>query len=268
MKNAPEKKEEVIRQLRRIRDEETAKPYAEMDAQLVSECVELLTELEGHEKLTEQEMQEAIAKIPFAVEKKHSETRTGKRRRKKYILVAACAAMLAVLTWVGGVANQPESESYSQEFASAEFDPDSGEIVSNEYFAEIHPTYYDTVQEAAQALGLNNFYYPTKFPRGNWMTTVMYLNEYGHNELFYQNSDNLSYDVMIYLYQQMPEVYNDTCFGKKTINGLRCLMFGEETGHGPGYFCFFQYGEHYYYVAAPELYEVYELVENLELYQK
>ena len=36
VKNAPEKKEELIRQLRRIRDEETAKPYAEMDAQLVS----------------------------------------------------------------------------------------------------------------------------------------------------------------------------------------------------------------------------------------
>lgn len=50
----------LIHQLRVIIECECSKPYMEMDADLISECVDWLFELEGLRKLTQEEIDEGI----------------------------------------------------------------------------------------------------------------------------------------------------------------------------------------------------------------
>lgn len=67
MKNENSYRKKLIKYIRYICDEEISKPIEEKDVDIISGCVCLLLELEGKTvALTEEEINERVARIPFS----------------------------------------------------------------------------------------------------------------------------------------------------------------------------------------------------------
>lgn len=80
---------------------ESAKDYKKMDSDLVTECVDFLMELEGKERLTKEEIERRVNKIPFKGKVTALNSYAKKKLRAKRI--AIIAAILAVLITLFGI---------------------------------------------------------------------------------------------------------------------------------------------------------------------
>ncbi len=80
---------------------ESAKDYKKMDSDLVTECVDFLMELEGKERLTKEEIERRVNKIPFKGKVTALNSYAKKKLRAKRI--AVIAAILAVLITLFGI---------------------------------------------------------------------------------------------------------------------------------------------------------------------
>lgn len=58
-------KEEIRNKLMSIVLVELEKEYKEIDSDLITECIDFITEIDGNEKLTDEEIKNRVKSIPF-----------------------------------------------------------------------------------------------------------------------------------------------------------------------------------------------------------
>lgn len=112
MSNYKHSKEQLIERLYAVMNEETEKPYEEMDSDLIENCVELILELQGKNfTLSNEEIEERVRNIPFVEVADFKATNKNKRKKinkKKLLLIAAIISAICTMMILSSSENNYE----------------------------------------------------------------------------------------------------------------------------------------------------------------
>lgn len=162
----------LIEHLYEVLNTEMAKPYEEIDAELIESCVELILELQGKNfTLSNEEIEEKVRKIPF-VEVADLEAARKKRKKinkKKILLIAAIIAILCAIMAIMSSGDEWDEAGY---FIDRYGDLDNAPLYEPIYvngfeytFIESSPNYTDP-KEFCEKEDVHNLLFPTELPEG------------------------------------------------------------------------------------------------------
>lgn len=241
---------------------ETSKPYKEMDSDLVTECVDFLMELEGKERLSQEEIEQRVNEIPF----KGKVTVLGAHAKKKLRAkrLAVIAAVLAVLIALFGVISIASENTFGDllsrmghELMELLDNNDSIEYEGITIYKADEVRTYSTLEELLEAEALDVLY-PTWLPDDEKITQVMYLLE-DETERYSLQCGNPRHGVSIYINRTITENMTKDCLSKE-INGFTVYYFLESSlAQGN-----FAYKNNVYSIGADTEENLFKIIENLE----
>ena len=162
----------LIEHLYEVLNTEMAKPYEEIDAELIEACVELILELQGKNfTLSNEEIENLVRKIPF-IEVADFEAARKKRKKinkKKILLIAAIIAILcAIMAIMSSGDEWDEAGYFIDRYGDLDNIPHYEPINVNgfEYtFIESSSNYTDP-KEFCEKEDVHNLLFPTELPEG------------------------------------------------------------------------------------------------------
>lgn len=239
---------------------ETAKPYEEIDCDLVDECIDFLMELEGRKRLGKKEIRRRIGKIPFKENiLKFNENARRKVKAKRIAIVAAIMAIIMAIIGVMSIASEDIFGDLLAKYGRPFIRFMDNEIVEYSrntiYNADdIHT--YESVEEMAEAENIN-ILCPSWLPEGVEVDNVRFVIK--NNEKEYSiNCNNYAYSIKMYPKKPLDqEAKTNTC---KEIKGLEVYYFSR-NGVTQGNFI---HKNNLYSVTTDSSDNLYKIIENLK----
>ena len=242
---------------------ETSKDYKEMDSDLVTECVDFLMELEGKEKITEEEHKNRIESIPFEGRITASPKSAKKKFNfRRFIAVAAVIAVLFTMFSVLATSFTDFEDNLMDRIANYIVDvmkPGERKKYGN---VTVYKANEEKTYSSAQALAKDNktaILAPTWLPDGKTVTLYEYV---------YFETDGVTYN----LYTDDPECGVSICPGDKLPDEVKeanksvevgghtvCLIVRDGVVQGD-----FEYNGCLYTAIAHSEEDVLKIIENLK----
>ncbi|NMP37420.1 MAG: hypothetical protein GX051_04765 [Clostridiales bacterium] len=162
-----EKKKALIEKIEIIRDTEVKKPYSQIDAPLVAECVDFVAEMKfGFSKLSDDEIKNHVNVIPFA----QNRNRPHGKNFTPMLIAAACVAALLVSMMVYGTTVKYDpllSDKSFAEFAKSLVPGQSGFFKGEKYYSvpkDSSRQYKSTEQLLRKEKNLDGVLFPSYIP--------------------------------------------------------------------------------------------------------
>lgn len=240
---------------------ETAKPYKEMDSDLVTECVDFLMELEGKERLTKEEIKKKVDEIPFRGKITSFDLHKKKIRTKRIIVIAAVLAILLTVFSMLAISFTNVEDRLIDRFANyfgEEAKP--GEKMEFENIELLKPNDTKTYSSAVELVRDENIavLFPTWLPDDGRITTFEYIDGVsGASYNLYSKDPNCG--ITIYLEMMITEE-EKAVNHSKTIAEHTVYIISED-GYAQGDF---EYNGYHYSVSANTEDDVLKIIENLK----
>lgn len=256
--------EELIRYLKAVLETESEKPAAEMDVDLIDECVDYLMELENRKQLTDAEVEEAISKI-FA---KPQKTKKSKPQYKA-LLIAACVAALILAVNIFALASGTDTLSLLRQFGSKVVEMFEGEsfvVEDKETIKGAKAVSYDSIEEFLKEEN-PDVLYPTVLPGDAKISRVsispsVINGEYSpeYKNIFYAMDDQ-DISVVINSHPNYPKGFlNDPNAECNNINGFECYFVEDVTFAQ----CYLIHKDRVYVIKAQTVEDVKIIINNLK----
>lgn len=241
---------------------ETAKDYKEMDCDLVTECVDFLMELEGKERLTNEEIKQKVDEIPFKGKITSFDSHKKKIRTKRIIVIAAVLAILLTVFSILAISFTNIEDRLINRFANyfgEEAKP--GEKMNIENIELIKPNDTKTYSSAQELVRDENIaiLFPTWLPDGNRITECRYFEDDICGDFYSLCSEDRNYCISIYLEKNLSEKTKSSNPIKIVDN--RTVYVISDDGYTQGDF---EHNGYYYSVSARTEEEVLNIIENLK----
>lgn len=240
---------------------ETSKDYKKMDSDLVTECVDFLMELEGKERLTKEEIEQRVNKIPFKGKVTALNSYAKKKLRAKRI--AIIAAVLAVLIALFGIfaigSGGPVTEFFRQMGNSIHEFLDGGpKEHDNITFYKYNETKtFSSLEELAESEKIE-ILYPTWLPENEKIVSIWYLVE-NETESYVLQTEVADHSISIKLNAELDEAHKINCI-QKVIAGFS--VYYEKT---PQFVqANFVYKNNYYIINSDTEDNLFRIIENLK----
>lgn len=183
MSNSNKDKSQLIEHLYSVLNTEMAKPYEEIDAELIEACVELILELQGKNfTLSNEEIDNLVRKIPF-VEVADFEAARKKRKKtnkKKILLIAAIIAILCAVMVIMSSGKDWDIIEYVFEKYDKLHDIPTNEPITlydeEIIFLEGEPVFYTDPEKFYENEGCN-ILLPTELPEGVYFQYMFVIEE-------------------------------------------------------------------------------------------
>lgn len=242
---------------------ETAKPYKEMDSDLVSECVEFLMDLEGTKRLTTAEIEQKINDIPFKGKitaiKKHTKKKV---IAKRLIIIAAVLAILLSIFCIVAVSSETPFERFINDMIDCivfEMKPGEHKNIDNiELIKHDKSLTFSSVEEFAEHENIE-ILFPSWLPEGNKITEIEYYSEDTIGEYYVLYCEDYIYSINIEIDKTISEDLKANHPSKKV--GEHTVYIVNRNGHVQGHF---EYNGCYYHVAAYTEEDVLKIIENFK----
>jgi hypothetical protein len=200
-------KQEFIKKLELLRDLEAEKPVEEMDVSLIKACVELILELRGETvKLTPEEIEEKVRKIPFVdtatlnTTPKGVKGRATKVKSRKILFIAAIIAVLVTIFTVTSIAFDWNIFDELKEKFGTVFNTPVNEEMKMDGVTVImngESVVYTDLETALSDKGLN-ILYPEKLPDGILLEELSFYKEFSKDKITFGFSEKkLLYSVTL-----------------------------------------------------------------------
>lgn len=242
---------------------ETAKPYKEMDSDLVTECVDFLMELEEKQKLTKVEIKQKVNEIPF----KGKVTAIGsyakkKIKAKRIFVVAAIFAVLLTIFSILVISFTNTEDSLVDRFANyfgEEAKP--GERMEIENIELIKPNEVKSYSSIEALIRDENIaiLFPTWLPENNHIRLFQYVVEDLCGRYYILSSENPEYCVNIYLDMMIPEEAKVSTPTKEIGNHTVYIIMRDSYVQGE-----LEYNGYHYSVSANSEEDLIKIIENLK----
>lgn len=242
---------------------ETAKPYKEMDSDLVSECVEFLMELEGTKRLTKAEVEQKINDIPFKGKVMAIGSYAKKKLKAKRIaVIAAVLAVLLAFFAIAAVSFTNAEDSLIDRFAhfiNEEMKPGEHKNIDNiELIKHDKSLTFSSVEEFAEHENIE-ILFPSWLPEGNKITEIKYYFEDTIGEYYVLYCENSIYSISIEIDKTISEDLKANHPSKKV--GEHTVYIINRSGCVQGHF---EYNGCCYYVSAYTEEDVLKIIENFK----
>ena len=200
-------KQEFIKKLELLRDLEAEKPVEEMDVSLIKACVELILELRGETvKLTPEEIEEKVRKIPFVdtatlnTTPKGVKGRATKVKSRKILFIAAIIAVLVTIFTVTSIAFDWNIFDELKEKFGTVFNTPVNEEMKMDGVTVImngESVVYTDLETALSDKGLN-ILYPAKLNSELLLKDISFYQKDGEEKITFAFKDNnLLYSVIL-----------------------------------------------------------------------
>lgn len=264
----------LIEHLYEVLNTEMAKPYEEIDAELIEACVELILELQGKNfTLSNEEIENLVRKIPFieVVDFEATRKKRKKTNKKKILLIAAIIAILCAI-----MAIMSSGDKWSiVDYIFNEYD-DIDDVPRNEpitaYDEEIvilgEATDYTDPKEFCEKEEIHNILFPAELPEDvqfNYMYTVK---EDGKDVVIVYFSGIEGYGI--HLDSEIPQIIKDNADKTYTTeSGILCyIKYVEHTGNTHYVQIYFEHNGNYYSLTGIDneqtLLDIIESLEEIE----
>lgn len=241
---------------------ETAKPYKEMDSDLVTECVDFLMELEGKKRLTKDEIKQKVDEIPFRGKITSFDLHKKKIRTKRIIVIAAVLAILLTVFSMLAISFTNVEDRLIDRFANyfgEEAKP--GERMEIENIELIKPNEVKSYSSVEALIRDENIaiLFPTWLPENNRITLFQYIEEELCGKYYILSSRDLDCSVTVFLEMTIPEDAKAATPTKEI--GKHNVYIIIENGYAQGDF---EYNGYHYSVNATTEEELVKIIENLK----
>ncbi|MBR2876512.1 MAG: hypothetical protein IKC01_05180 [Clostridia bacterium] len=224
-------KQDFIKKLELLRDLEAEKKVEEIDVSLIKACVELILELRGENiKLTPEEVEEKVRKIPFVDTASLNTTqsvksRATKNKSRKLLLIAAIISILVAILAVSSIAFEWNVfDELKNRFGTVADAPVNQEIDVGGLTIIIGGDSF-TYKNSDEFLGKCkiNILNPNEFPDGIVLNKIIVSKCKDKDEyIFVFNNPNFMYSILFDT-TLSDEIKTDA--EKLTVNGLDCYMY-------------------------------------------
>lgn len=241
---------------------ETAKPYKEMDSNLVTECVDFLMELEGKERLTKDEIKQKVDEIPFRGKITSFDSHKKKIRTKRIIVIAAVLAILLTVFSMLAISFTNAEDRLINRFANyfgEEAKP--GEKMEFENIELIKPNDTKTYSSPEELVRDENIavLFPTWLPDNGRITECFYVEEDIREKYYVFCSKDPECSISVYLDKKLSEKTKTSNPIKNVDNHTVYLIKRDEYVQGN-----FEHNGYYYSVSARTEEDVLKIIENLK----
>lgn len=249
-------KQTLIEKLRIIIDTEMEKPVEEIDDSLVAECADFLMDLEGKDRLSDDEIKCRVKEIPFKNPKiiKH-------RRTRKALLIAACIAALILISSAIAVASNYNVSSFSKNLGHILIKMAGGEKleIGNRTIIKNHDlVWYASIDELL-AQGSLHVLYPTVLPNNGIIADINLFDDELKNELTFITYDRKT-GMSVEFGKALPSyVYEGNGIAER-IGQFDCYTIS----CGTYYQSVFCHGGDLYTVYTPNYDDIKMIIENLK----
>lgn len=261
----------LIEHLYEVLNTEMAKPYEEIDAELIEACVELILELQGKNfTLSNEEIENLVRKIPF-IEVADFEAPRKKRKKtnkKKILLIAAIIAILCAIMAIMSSGDEWDFLDYFEDkFGDAAYAPlnEPFTVADDEYiFVESSPNYTDP--EEFYEKERHNILFPTELPEGIEFNYMFYIEETDRVVVYFSGIDGFGAN----LESEIPQIAKDRADKTYTTEkGIVCYIHYTEHPDGACYIQIeFEHDGNYYTVTGTDneqtLLDIIESLEEIE----
>lgn len=242
---------------------ETAKPYKEMDSDLVSECVEFLMELEGTKRLTKAEVEQKINDIPFKGKVMAIGSYAKKKLKAKRIaVIAAVLAVLLAFFAIAAVSFTNAEDSLIDRFAhfiNEEMNPGEHKDFDNiELIKFDESIVFSSAEEFAEYENIE-ILFPTWLPENNKITEISYYSEDTLGELYVLYCGDAAYSIQININKTVAKDIQTANLSKKV--GEHTVYIFADDGFAQG---IFDYNGSCYTVSAYTEEEVLKIIESFK----
>ncbi len=240
---------------------ETAKDYKSMDSDLVTECVDFLMELEGKERLTKEEIEQRVNKIPFKGNVTAVKSYTKKKLSTKRI--AVIAAVLAVLIALFGIFAIGSGDAVTEFFRQMgnsihEFlDGCPKEHNNITFYKNDKMITYASLEDFKKSEGIE-ILYPTWLPNDEKIVEISYLDAEG-TEIYLLSSNVPEHSISIDINTDLDEKVKSECKKKDIAGHLVYYLNASEYVQAN-----FVYENNLYYVIASDEDDLFRIIENLK----
>ena len=239
---------------------ETAKPYEEIDCDLVDECIDFLMELEGRKRLSKKETKRRIGKIPF--KENILKFNAAARRKVKAKRIAIVAAIMAIIMAIIGVMSIASEDIFGDLLAKfgkqfvEQLDTEAVKYGGVVMYNADETRDYDTIEELLKAEKIDMLY-PSWLPEGVEVEFASHTVQYGETKysIYFNNSH---YSIKMYIEKGLGNEAKTN--PRKEINGLEIYYFSE-NGVTQGNFV---YENNLYSVTADSPDKLFKIIENLK----
>lgn len=242
---------------------ETAKPYKEMDSDLVSECVEFLMDLEGTKRLTTAEIEQKINDIPFKGKitaiKKHTKKKV---IAKRLIIIAAVLAILLSIFCIVAISSETPFERFINDMIDCivfEMKPGEHKNIDNiELIKHDKSLTFSSVKEFAEHENIE-ILFPSWLPENNKITEISYYSEDTLGELYVLYCGDAAYSIQININKTVAKDIQTANLSKKV--GEHTVYIFADDGFAQG---IFDYNGSCYTVSAYTEEEVLKIIESFK----
>ena len=227
-------KQAIAENLRNIIFLESSKPYKDIDSDLIKECVDFLMEIEGNEKLSQEQIEKARERfLDSAKSNGVSINKPTKKLKFKALLAAACIVIVLVIASFTAMAFGVDTVAILKEFGDSIVEMFAGE--KEEYKGVTIIKNGDTVKYDSIDSFIENesidVLYPTILPSGEKISCIQIFDEEGMDEpdKVYRNINFvvLSSDIAISISEDpavSKRIIENKNYNVKTINGFTCYI--------------------------------------------
>lgn len=240
---------------------ETSKDYKEMDGELVAECVDFLMELEGKEKLTQEEIEQRVKEIPFKGKVTAIDSYVRKKIRAKRLVIVA--AILAVIVALFGIIAVASGDGFDELIMNLDdsfhewFDTNPKEYGNITIYKADQTEIYSSIEEFAENTDVE-ILYPTWLPENEKIISIWCVVE-GEVEEYLLQCDVPNHSIGIKLNYELTEALKINCT-EKEISGL--FVYYEKCPDGvQGNFI---YKNNCYIVKSDTEDNLFRIIENLK----
>ena len=271
--NLSERDKKLLDCLSVIRDTEAAKPFEEMDVDLVNEAVAFILDLQGKNiELSPEEVSQRVSKIPFkdASKVNNNQIKEVKRKinKKRVWFIAACIALLTAILCAVSIAYEKTSFSELVEyFGTVDKIPENAQIdVGNDTISLISgAVVYDSVEELVENEKIDSLLVPNEKSGIKIKNVTFGERKEGKSFSFLFDKPGLTNGIV--LDSEISEEEKAICTEVTEINGIDC------------YFCvltdaqmiqvYFEYnGDTYHFsYCTSDKQALIDIIENLEEYK-
>ncbi len=240
---------------------ESAKPYKEMDSDLVTECVDFLMELDEKKKLTQKEIEQRINKIPFKGKPIGIlSTIKKKTAAKRIAVIAAILAFIIAAFNIFAFATGNSAVDLLRQMGHAIAEMFNGETVDvgGVTIYTPHKTQkYDSIETLLKEEKID-ILYPTWLPENEEIVSVLYLFD-EQAESYILQCNNVTYNIIINLNRTINERSKTNC-AKKEIGNFNFYYFVE----GNSAQAFLEHNNNLYTVCSDTNENLFRIIENLK----
>lgn len=269
--NMSEGNEKLIECMEFIRDTEAAKPIDEMDVDLVNECVAFILELKENDiKLSPEEIQERVSKIPFKKTESEAEIKTETtehirfNKRRVLFIAATLAALIALLCIASTASQRSIFDMLKERFGTVEQTPPEVrlDVEGQTVIVGTDGCDYETAEEFVEKEH-KSVLIPAMLPDDLEIQFLHYVQTEGKEIVSLVFTDSRLTSEVVFN-SKIPDK-NIYSWENITINDLNCY-FGvmEDVSTVQVYF---EYNNDTYLFAYNDKQVLIDIIENLELYR-